>query len=135
MPDPRPITAGLFSNGPEGPRLLCGRCAACARLHFPAGSSCPYCGADGCNVAPVGPAASLRLFTTVTSRPPGYEGPIPYGFGVVELPEGIRIVARLSESRTDQLHPGQAMHLAIEPLFTDADGRDVLTYLFVADAP
>jgi uncharacterized OB-fold protein len=83
----------------------------------------------------VGPTASLRLFTAVTSRPPGYDGPVPYGFGVVELPEGIRIVARLSESRTDRLRPGQAMRLAIEPLFTDPEGRDVLTYLFVPNAP
>ena len=134
MPEARPITPGLFMVGPEGPRLLAGSCPACARLHFPAGASCPHCGTDGCLPQQIGPRARLWLYTAVTSRPPGYEGPIPYGFGIVELPEGIGIVTRLSDPALERLHPGMSMELRIEPLLTD-DGRDpVLTYLFAAEA-
>ena len=35
--------------------------------------------------------------------PPGYTGEVPFGFGVVELPEGLRVITRLTESR-----PGKA---------------------------
>ena len=30
--------------------------------------------------------------------PPGYLGEVPFGFGVVELDEGLRVLGRLTES-------------------------------------
>ena len=34
----------------------------------------------------------------MTAPPPGYQGEVPYGIGVVELPEGVRVITRLTES-------------------------------------
>ena len=50
--------------------------------------------------------------------------------GVVELPEGIRVITRLTEGDPAALAFGQAMELAIVPLHTDADGNDVVTFAF-----
>src|SRR5229473_1040247 len=75
-------------------------------------------------------AARLWLYTAVLSRPPGYRGEVPYGFGVVELAGGLRVIARLTEARMERLAPGLAMRLVIEPLFTDDDGTPVLSYAF-----
>lgn len=134
MSDARPITAGLFVEEPDGPRLLAGRCAACGKLHFPAGPVCPYCAVEGCAETRVGPAARLCLYTAVTATPPGYRGEVPYGFGVVELAGGLRVIARLTQHRLDRLRPGLAMRLVVEPLFTDDDGRPVLSYAFRPEA-
>ena len=82
---PRPIAPGLFETSADGPRLRAARCAACGKLHFPATATCPYCGSETTTPTLVGPAGHLRLFTVVASRPPGYRGPLPYGFGVVEV--------------------------------------------------
>src|SRR5439155_1115144 len=76
----------------------------------------------------VGPAGRLYLSTAVLSRPPGYRGEVPYGFGVVELEGGLRVIARLTESRLERLRPGLALSLVVEPLFTDDDGTAVLSY-------
>jgi len=130
MPPPRPIAPGLFSNGPDGPRLLAARCLSCAGLHFPASSTCPYCGAENARETPVGPEGRLRLCTVVTNRPPGYRGSLPYGFGVVELTNGLRVITRLTESDPARLRPGLAVTLVVEPLFTDDDGTEVLSYAF-----
>src|SRR5437762_1792084 len=89
MPGTRAITEGLFVVEGDGPRLIAGRCATCGNLHFPAAPVCPYCGADGTRETRVGPAARLCLYTAVVSRPPGYRGAVPYGFGVVELEAGV----------------------------------------------
>jgi len=131
----RPITDGLFTDGPDGPRLIAGRCAACGGLHFPRGPVCPYCAADGCEERLVGPAGRLWLYTAVGSRPPGYRGPVPYGFGIVELDGGLRVVTRLTEPRLDRLRPGQPMRLVLEALHTDDDGRAVVSYAFRPEAP
>lgn len=135
MPPARPIAPGLFTEDGGTPRLLAARCGTCAQLHFPAAPWCPYCGAEGAVAEPVGPEARLWLYTAVLSRPPGYRGEVPYGFGVVELAGGLRVVARLTESRLDRLAPGLPMRLVVEPLFTDDDGRPVLSYAFAPEPP
>ena len=130
MLEPRPIAPGLFVIDPDGPRLLAARCAACQQLHFPADVVCPYCAATDVSATPAGPEGHLKLFTAVSSRPPGYRGEVPYGFGVVELADGLEVISRLTEARLDRLRPGLRVHLVVDPLFADDDGRPVLSYAF-----
>ena len=129
MPEPRPIKADLFVDDADGPRLVAGRCGACARPHFPAAPVCPYCAADGCTRVHVGPAGRLRLFTAVQTRPPGYRGPVPYGFGVVEL-NGLCVITRLTDARVERLRPGLPVRLVLDTLHTDDDGHAVVSYAF-----
>jgi uncharacterized OB-fold protein len=79
-------------------------------------------------------SGALWAWTSVTAAPPGYNGEVPYGFGVVELPEGIRIVARLTEPDPCALHAGQPMVLKIVGVGTDEHGRALDTFAF-APAP
>jgi uncharacterized OB-fold protein len=125
-----PLKEGLFSTPEDlsAARLLGGRCPACARFNFPAQSICPYCSQDGCETLPLSPRGMVEVCTTVNNRPPGYEGSVPFGFGVVELPEGLRIISRITDPQRSQA--GTAVHLVIETLCTDADGREVVTYAF-----
>jgi uncharacterized protein len=127
----RPIVHGLFEQASEGPRLLAARCIACGKVHFPASATCPYCGADAPTPTLVGPAGQLRLFTVVANRPPGYRGPVPYGFGVVEV-DGVdlQVITRLTENDLQRLRPGLPVTLVIEPLFTDDEGATVMSYAF-----
>jgi uncharacterized OB-fold protein len=135
VPDPRPIAPGLFTTTAAGPRLVAGACPACTRLHFPATTSCPYCGHDACEAREVGPTGRLFLHTTIANRPPGYRGPVPYGFGVVELAEGLRVVTRLTEADATRLRPGLGMRLVVESLFADDDGTPVVSYAFAPENP
>lgn len=131
MPDARPIHPGLFADGPDGPHLLAGRCPACDRLHFPATAICPYCGVDGAGTVAVGARGRLWLWTVVTSRPPGYRGPVPFGFGVVELDDAaLRVVTRLTATRLDGLHDRLPVRLVLESLFTDDEGADVVSWAY-----
>ena len=130
MADARAIAPGLFVCDSDGPRLLAGACVACGRRHFPASPVCPYCAADGVREIRVGPTGRLELYTTVLRAPAGYRGPVPYGFGVVALDGGLAVVTRLTEPDSSRLRPGLPMHLVVEPLFTDDDGRPVLSYAF-----
>lgn len=80
-----------------------------------------------------GDGATLWGWTAVNAAPPGYRGEVPYGFGVVELPEGLRLITRLTEGNPNRLRFGQPMHLVIDRLHTDDSGNDVLTWAFCAD--
>jgi uncharacterized OB-fold protein len=130
-----PVTSGLFELTADGAgRLLGGYCPSCARYHFPSGLDCPYCSAHGCETRPLSQRGTLCLFTSVVNRPPGYSGEVPFGFGVVELPEGLRVIARLTESDTARLDFGMPVRLAFVPLHVDDEGRQVMTYAFAPEA-
>lgn len=130
MQAPRPIAPRLFETRGDETWLLAAACDACARLHFPAGDACPYCSGDACRERLVGATGTLFLHTAIASRPPGYRGELPFGFGVVELPEGLRVVTRLTETDPSRLRQGQAMRLVVTSLHTDDDGTPVVSYAY-----
>jgi uncharacterized OB-fold protein len=125
------IQPGLFTNPPE-PRLLAGQCESCEERHFPTAEFCPYCSSDAVSRTEVGATGTLYLHTVVNNAPPGYAGPVPYGFGLVDLPEGLRVVTRLVASDLGTFRTGMAMHLTVGPLFEDENGNEVLSWAYAA---
>jgi uncharacterized OB-fold protein len=131
MADAVAVHEGLFTTDDAGgARLIGGRCAVCSQHQFPRSSLCQYCGSDDIAEVLLSPAGTLWAWTAVTAAPPGYRGEVPYGFGVVELPEGLRVLTRLTEGDPANLRFGQEVRLQLVPLHTDDEGRDVLTWAF-----
>jgi uncharacterized OB-fold protein len=122
-----PIAPGLFELGGDGSiTLLGGFSHISGRHHFPLGPVCPYTGADDVEPVTLPREGHLWAWTAVTNPPPGYEGPVPYGFGVVELDGiGLRVVTRLTEADPAALHHGQRMTLV-----TDDVGDGTATWAF-----
>jgi uncharacterized protein len=113
----------------DGPTLVGGRCRECESVCFPIQDVCPYCSEESVHEIKLSRAGTLWAWTAVTAAPPGYEGPVPYGFGVVELPEGVRVITRLTEADPAKLTHGQRMALVLDLLVEDEEHR-VLTYAF-----
>jgi uncharacterized OB-fold protein len=125
------VHEGLVHEGlVDGGRLVGGHCRSCQRPHFPELSTCPYCSSDEVERRLLSDTGVLWGWTAVTAAPPGYRGEVPFGFGVVELPEGLRIITRLTEADPAALRFGQPMRLAIVPLHVDDEGASVTTYAF-----
>jgi uncharacterized OB-fold protein len=136
MTDPVPaIRAGLFVTDEEhGVRLVTGRCDRCDRPHFPRTDSCPYCGGP-ISERLAGPGGVVSLATVVRRRPPGYAGPVPYGFGVVRL-DGTRleVVSRIAAEDPGAVRPGAPVRLALEQVPTQ-DGAPATVWTFRAAHP
>jgi uncharacterized protein len=95
-------------------------------VSFPRSSDCPLCGIPDPEPVELSPEGTLWGWTEVTSAPPGYRGEVPYGFGVVELPEGVRIVTRLTAPVADYEF-GQPMRLRFVELPGNDDGGEPVT--------
>src|SRR5258707_4703841 len=106
------VRDGLFTDA-DPPALLGSRCTACGRAHFPRADACPYCAAEDPEPVDLSASGVLWSWTAVTAPPPGYQGEVPFGIGVVELPEGVRVITRLTESDPAALGVGQPMALRI----------------------
>jgi uncharacterized protein len=123
------VRQGLFTVG-DDPRLLGSRCHRCGHAHFPCATVCPFCGGGDVEETELSASGTLWAWTAVTAAPPGYRGTVPYGFGVVELPEGLRVITRLTEADPSRLHAGQPMHLVLDALHVDDEGNQVVGYAF-----
>jgi len=112
------IAEGLFELDADGAIALVGGYSPTSRqYHFPLLDTCPYSGATDVERVLLSREATLWAWTAVTAPPPGYEGPVPFGFGVVELvAERLRIITRLRESDPSQLTYGQNMTLVADEL-------------------
>lgn len=105
-----PVVDGYFDE--DG--LIGGACGACGRRHFPRGAHCPWCGAAAPDEVRLSPEGRLWSWTSVGTAPPGYVGPVPFGFGVVELPvDGLAVVTLLTEADPTRLREGHAMAFTV----------------------
>ncbi len=121
------IVDGVFTTDP--PRLLGARCGACGQTSFPRLDDCPYCGHAPVTAVELSDHGRLWGWTTVVHPPPGYLGAVPYGFGVVELPEGVRVVTRLAVPEDWWVY-GQPMQLRIAEVGVNSDGAMATTWEF-----
>ena len=127
----RPVHEGLFGEDEHGNAFLVGgRCDTCGRVQFPTAATCPACGVDTITEVRLGDHGTLWGWTAVTAPPPGYLGDVPFGFGVVELPEGLRVITLLGESDPTRLSFGMPMKVVITALGPDPEGEIVTTYSF-----
>ena len=125
--DARPVHDGLFELRADGTIDLIGGYSPSGGLyHFPLLDTCPYRGTADIERVLLSRVGTLWSWTAVTAAPPGYEGPVPFGFGIVELTkERLRIITRLCESDPTRLAFGQSMTLVADEL---PDG--VVTWAF-----
>jgi uncharacterized OB-fold protein len=132
----KPVHEGLFGRDEQGrPYLVGGRCTGCERLQFPVASTCPACGEGTVETVRLADHGTLWGWTTVTASPPGYLGEVPFGFGVVELSDGLRVITRVEEPDPGRLEFGMPMRLELVELGPDPDGDVVTTYSFAPTGP
>ena len=112
----------------DGVTLLGGWSASSGLRHFPRAAVCPFTGADDVEAIDLPRTGTVWLHTTVHVAPPGYAGPVPYGFGVVEL-DGSPLLRVLSRLAGEGLAPGCTVHLGGEEL-PGPDGEPVITWVF-----
>lgn len=131
-----PVVEGVFADTADGPRLVGTRCNACGTPTFPRSPVCrnPACESHDVRDLLLGPTGELWSFTIQHYKPPApmrFDDPFkPYGIGLVDLPEGLRILSMMSAPDPAELKIGMQMELVIEPLYHDDDGNAVVTWKF-----
>lgn len=75
-------------------------CSHCGETSLGRAAVCPNCGRPDPTPRSLGRRGTLWTYTVVRYRPPGdYKGPepfVPFGLGLVELPEGLRVLAPIA---------------------------------------
>jgi len=131
-----PVAEGLFIETAEGPRLLGSRCAGCGTPYFPRSAVChhPECRESKIEEASFGPRGTLWSCAIQNYPPPAparYDEPYaPYAVGMVDMPEGLRVLARISTDDPKGIEAGAEVELVLERLYLDESGNEVITWKF-----
>lgn len=106
VPEITPELEPLFAAARER-RLVVQRCTGCGTLRFPARPRCSTCLGKGAEWTPV--AGTGEVFSYVVMHQaahPGFAAVAPYVVAVVQLTEGVRVLAGMPGVRADQVRIG-----------------------------
>jgi uncharacterized OB-fold protein len=131
------IAEGLVSTG-DRPALIGARCEGCGAFVFPVPTGCPRCSSERLAAVELARRGELWTWTSQEFRPksPPYTGPDDdrtfqrYYVGYVELPDQLRVEARLVGYDEREPRIGETVELVVVPFTTDADGNEVRTFAF-----
>jgi len=132
----KPI-ADVFTWPADEPALIGSRCSDCQAVTFPAQERCPRCGTKTMAELQLPRRGTLVAWTTQGFPPVvPYAGDAtgasfePFGVGLVQLDDVVRVESRLTESDPDKLEFGMEVELEVVPFYVDDDGDEIMTFAF-----
>jgi len=127
------LVEGLFTWPADKPQLIGSRCKKCGTVSFPKAAFCPNpdCEKNEANVEVVSLSNRGKIYTwTVQVYPPAppfkMEPFAPFPIAMVDLPEGLRVLAMLT---TDKVDFGAEVEMTTKKLYED-DKNEYLTWAF-----
>jgi len=121
----------------ENPQLIGSQCDACGATTFPRQSRCPRCSAGTMSDILLPRRGTVVAWTTQGFVPKlPYAGSEtaetfePFGVGLVQLGDVVRVEGRLTENDPAKLRFGMDVELVMVPFFVDKDGSEVMTFAF-----
>ncbi len=133
---PKALAPDISTWPQENPQLVGSRCAGCDATVFPAQPRCPKCSGDRMARELLPRTGTLVAWTTQGFPPgPPYPGPtgkdfVPFGVGLVQLGDVVRVEGRLTENDPDKLQFGMPVELTMVPFAADSDGDEIITFAF-----
>lgn len=130
-----PVIEGLFSLDPEEESLIGSKCTSCGTYYFPETISCsnPACKEKRVERTLLSNRGRLWSYTVQYYPPPppfkAQDPFVPYGIGLVELPEKIRVAGILTESDPKKLKIGIEVELIFEKMYEE-NGKEMVTWKF-----
>ena len=130
-----PVIDGLFTWPADKPQLIGTRCLCCGTYFFPKSFSCnnPRCKEKKLEEVLLSPRGKLYSYTIQYYPPPPpfkFEEPFsPYAIGLIELPEGIRVLGMLTGCQFEELKIGMEVEMVVEKLYQEG-GKEVVTWKF-----
>jgi len=120
------IRDDIFKEGPNGISLVANKCTSCGKIAFPKTDYCLHC--FNKEMKEVELSRKGKLYSYTISYYPVSKFKPPHAMGLIDLPEGIRILAPLVMS-DGGFKVGAEMEMVIDTVWTE-DDKEVIGYKF-----
>jgi len=118
----------LWRRIPERYNLIGSKCENCGQEFFPARKICPACRRKGKLVPKAMPSTGkIYSYSEVHAAPAGFEFQTPYFLAIIELDNGVRLLAQLVDSPAEKVVLGARVALAFRRIAEDGK-EGVISY-------
>ena len=125
------ITARYHREVPQRFRLEAARCAGCGSLSFPPRLVCPSCKGRKFSTVTLPSEGTLVTYTIQRVATDRFSKTTPFAVGIIDLGDGARITAQITDADLEGLAVGQKMKLVFRKI--QEDGRaGILCYGYKA---
>jgi len=112
-------------------RMEAARCAGCGVVHFPPRSRCHLCGSDTLETVRLSGQGRVLSVTRVYQPARGFRDSAGAATALIELREGVRIIAQLTDVDPEDAAPGLEVEMVVRRLRADhEEGFIVYGYKF-----
>jgi len=106
---------------PQRTRLEGQKCGYCGTVNYPPRARCLKCGSTSLEQYRLPEKGSLISFTIVRNPPLGFERNAPYALGLIELEDGTKITAQITDVELDDLRIGMPVESVFRKVSEDGD--------------
>lgn len=112
-------TARIWREIPQRYRLEASKCDACSKIHYPPRLVCDECKNREFSPVRLSPTGKVVTHTTIHSAQSAFVNQIPLLLAVVELADGVRIMAQLADIPPEDVQTGMAVRLEFRKIRQD----------------
>lgn len=99
-------------------KITLGKCESCGNTFYPYQSICRYCGSSNVKKVTSKGHGRLIIYTISYQSREGYEKAIPMPIGLIELDEGVKILAPLTD--IEEAKEGAEVEAVLRRITTDS---------------
>ena len=102
------------------------KCLDCGTLSFPPRLVCRNCKSRNSIAYEFKGRGKLYSYTTIFQAPDRFEQIVPYLVGLVDLEEGVRITAQLTDVQPKDVHIGMPLEMVVRQISEDGPKGPIL---------
>jgi len=106
---------------PRRYRLEAGKCNKCNCVQFPPRLICPECGHREFQVVKLSRNCKLITYTVIHVAPSQFTDQVPYPVGIVELEDGVRLLAQIADCPLEALKTGMQLRIEFRRITSDGE--------------
>jgi len=129
-----PVKQGLYTSPlspKKQPALIACKCSSCGEIYFPKRDICQNCQNLHLDEIILSRIGKIFSYVLVMQRPAShYKGSVPYAFGWVELPDGVRVETLFTGCKFEKLQIGMEVELVFEKLHNDDELNEIICHKF-----
>ena len=111
--------AKYWREVPQRFRYEAKKCSKCGSISFPPRLVCPECGSRSFKDYVMKDTGKILTFTTIEVGHPQFADQVPYTVGIVELDDGARITAQITDVDPSKLKIGDKVKLEFRKIQDD----------------
>jgi uncharacterized OB-fold protein len=90
-------------------QIKVGRCSKCGKLFILPVCVCSLCGSEEFTEDAVAGKGIIYTHTTIRVAPEAFQKDAPYPIAIVELPQGLRLTARMTVTEGERIEVGKSV--------------------------